>query len=924
MSNHNRKTNRFLLLVLLITAAFLSAGASSWLIINENSNSPLFQANTPIAASVKIDGTSYEGEKTLVGTANMPGVFKYNNATIGTLSTAGGTCEITAPKDLTGNSELISFTATFVPNSTWLADNHYEISNPAALSSITANVKGVAKVGTTYYSNIDLAIDATDNAASGTTIYVSESFSDYLSVSGVTASAAELEKYRKLSALTIRQANQTLGSNAILTIPYDDTYALNDTTTLLKSSTEVYDVSKYYNNLQYNVSVSASNTFINEGTINICAVVGGGQGEATSSLVAGNHGRLTLFNNSRVTNKSKIYCYGYIDEINAQASGELENLNGAYLESLFTITDHRGGNAYMKLVNIGLTQPYDFKSCPFNRFHMGNITPKMIVNYNAQVLGCAVLNMSDSPNKAIIKLAGSDSTYILQIPSGSKFIADYNKSTNIAKWDIYGNATLNQLVTELTLIGFAAKVTTAGILFPITWQYEYHLHPYENGNSSSVTLNQDIKIMPGGSLTVEEGVSLTANNLIVYDENFVSDTAKNCAPLKYSNPLEATRPGGELVVNGAMTVGKLGGTVISKNSGAKLSITSQASTTSHEITGSTTSATITADWTQTAQGDIYGTDLTDLELATYYSIESSDGVYEWFREDQEFNISYVHKMDDEVTDLTAEQLASITNNNATKYAMATNSSITNPKSTIDGFVCAGLYVKNSSNELVRITGIVGETMFSYYGGNAEIYVLWTQAQTFTISYTSEQYSTEFTKTVEGVIEGSTFALASDISSNITKHDRDITKQYYFDKWLYTYTAEDGTNVTNSETAPTKVLSDITVTAKWKQKIKVDVTLTQDSSHSASNSTVIKVNGTQAYANTETSSTTTYFWVMANDVIETTASRKERSIYTSNVEISDGINANATDSADWGGTATATQKTTAKDTMTSIKITITLS
>ena len=202
--------NKLIILVMLVTMAFLSMGVSSWLIISENGFFPGF--SPLITPTVDTSGFNTSGTATynIYGREEtIPGV----TITGENGETLTGTFETAQTKLTSGNSVTLSAaTITFIPDSQY-ADTYSEVTfNLTA----TINLKAVAKIGSAYYTTIDAALNA---ASSGNEIIVTETYGEYRSFKGIaTSSAASAANYLSLQALTVKSA-QEIKSDVKLTLP---------------------------------------------------------------------------------------------------------------------------------------------------------------------------------------------------------------------------------------------------------------------------------------------------------------------------------------------------------------------------------------------------------------------------------------------------------------------------------------------------------------------------------------------------------------------------------------------------------------------------------------------------------------------------------------------------------------------------------
>ena len=312
------------------------------------------------------------------------------------------------------------------------------------------------------------------------------------------------------------------------------------------------------------LTISKDLTLINKGTINIGGQTTGKQG--ISGSTAGKYATITLCDNAKIESDGDIDAYGFIIEETYENGSELIMHKGQ-LKMPFIVIEHRGGTilfgAYANL-----------QGSPFNQFFLQNVTAKLTVKSAATVVGTANLYAGSMNTAKDINLVGNDNTYLIQLQTNSKIEAKFDASKfdtaeknvhSVTKLDIYGNATLNSLSLSMSMLGVNANLTTKGVYLPLSWYWNVTLK--NTGVMSTVTAtSQDIKILPGGSLTVEKNVKFNAGKIAVYTDAGFDDTLQ--ASIKYPNG----KGDGHLIVNGSMQAQVVGGLVETAEEGASLEV----------------------------------------------------------------------------------------------------------------------------------------------------------------------------------------------------------------------------------------------------------------------------------------------------------------------------------------------------------------
>ncbi len=646
------KVNKFIFLVILGSLGVLSMGASSWLIINEQSGSPSFQSKNLVTASITISGTAYEGMSGLKITSNVAGTLYHGDTPLVTVSNAAATSQTpvdipNAPSNIHGTvtNQFLSAAFTFDLSDEWEKENEITEESKSKLSFTQKEViRAVVYNGSsTYYSSINHALDT---ATSGS-LYILESYATYKEYAGASKT---LDNYKTLQPLTVT-ATREVKSGVKLVVPYDNTinksnpYSINTGTSdsvtgkvdkSISTFCHAYETPESF--LKYHISLGANSTLINRGTIVTEGVLHAGNGGwKNASLTWGSYGQITLRQNATIQNYKSIQNYGYIFELDKNNSSQIINEDGAEILTPFTIYEHRGGSA---LTSLGGWTMNDLKSCPFNRFYVGNISSKVIVKHGSFLHGAAFIGIQGEPAESVVKLVGNSDSYFANIFSDTKLIMKFDLASKVSTWEILGSANINTLSVKMKYLITNLDINTDGLYFPVSWHYNFILSEFENGNSAEITLNQDLKIMPGGSLIVESGVTVSVQNIIVYGNDFLtSNTNVDAGGFSYTNLNSANKPESELIVNGTLIAnGNLGGNVQTEELGAKLIVSGQVSASSLEVNGS--AYTNDYPYQITAQGNIYNSDLRDLAVTTYYSIPENGG-YSWVAHDNSFAINYV-------------------------------------------------------------------------------------------------------------------------------------------------------------------------------------------------------------------------------------------------------------------------------------------
>ena len=667
----------------------------------------------------------------------------------------------------------------------------------------------------TYYGNLDQALEATITSNVTLVPPVSLTIGDY------TFSVKTNFNH------TITK-DSIIGANVKFVIPYDNSdTAVTSPTAITGKSASAFGVLSKQKNV---VTVSASVTLTANGTIHIPGEVTGSQnGQNGASLTTGSHSQLTLGANAKIDAYNNVYCYGFIAEETLD-NGSGITMNKGNITTVYTVVEHRGGTIFLDMIGgIFSVRNPNLQTAPFNRFYIRSVTASLMVTDNATVTAYADLHANDQHNITNVSLVGSTSSSLIQLSSGSKLITKYRTDTNQNTLDIYGNATINSLALTVKAMGISVTLSTEKVLFPISHYWNISLHAYEDGGSAVVTSpSQDIKILPGGSLTIGEGVTFNVDTLAVYPAND-DPKASEYANLKVvvDGSTNSVYPyenvsAGVLNVAGTLNATNFGGAVNASESGSTINITN-ASVDSKELqtTNDCVYRTIelTANGviaTKNAEGQVESSGQGNLSAGTYLGFNFINTTnYGWIDSSTEFGLNYAF------TGIDSEANA-ITNSNPTKYTLLGTITLNIPTIEAPTPQFAGWFPNTNYDPDDQVFSITGAELLALSNGDATLYGKWTETA-YTLSFNTSTNTgniTEANVTIPNITvgAGTNFNPYTNVQINdIVKIYRDdITSNRYFDGW---YTDSAFTNKV-SETDGLTVSSNVTLYAKWTDKVSI--------------------------------------------------------------------------------------------------------
>ncbi len=520
----------------------------------------------------------------------------------------------------------------------------------AVYANDTATMQAVAYNGDNNYGTIEGALAASTSG----TVYVKPQTTVTLGTAQRTNADGSKTTYGIISSVTVNDGvpknddgtpetpyiikNCTILSGVTLCLPWESTKATPSLTNISahESMTCVsLNPVDNVNNTQLrtnHITVHTGAVLTNYGTFIVGGVVSGGNGGHPSSYSMNQYAQITMKAGAQIVNEANasIQCYGYILEETLDNESQIILHKGSSYIAPFKVIEHRGGSKFLGIYLSGM------KCSPFNRFYMPNTSVAITVNNGASVNGYVSLYADSKHNVTVIDLIGNVASALIQFTaSTSSAHAKYNPATQVLDLDLFGSAKLNSLALSidsgLPIIG-TVSLSMAAVYFPLTWRFDVSISRPLSGGTATFTTEQDIKIMPGGKLTIGQGVNATMSSIVVYDEQFQdpADPA-GVASTKY----ETGKGAGVLTVNGSLTAKNIAGVVHTQVSNAFIHATEGTTIASNELsTASATSASYEATTSTETLSLSKRSDASANYTAagTYYSAQRANGTsYGWYK-----------------------------------------------------------------------------------------------------------------------------------------------------------------------------------------------------------------------------------------------------------------------------------------------------
>lgn len=520
---------------------------------------------TEYAAKYNMDPANYEDfattvtltlQKATVTLAQNLFEFNYDGASheigIGT-TVRYNNIEVTEPYTLTFEKKEFSAAGTHRTLVTMEADNYDLPKN----TYVYVKVKGV-KVGNTYYT----IEDALDAATSGKTIFVlNDTAFATQEIAGVLYNNVKFKTVKAgVTLLLPFNENDTvghIGAGEAGSPNYQATAALTGTAKLYKT-----------------LVIPAGIEVIVNGKLIVGAQTGKIAGGQRQNAVSGNYCEITL-NGTITLNNATLEVYGYI-----KGNGEIIANNTTVIENLY-LTGWLGGsesavryigNDKISVVALGFSgelkidNPTQF---PFSQYELRSIEAKLVVNKGSKLQGYTKIATSELSqagvtvpaqiNEAVLTFVSSDAN---KTDSGLFRLVGNNsrieKTVNgdRVKINLFGEINDGYTSISIMVVKKTVSMTSQKVFFPIDGRTDITLK-----NGATLTQEFSYKLMPGATITVENGGIYNLNGkLIMYDKSFTDIST-------YPYP-GASRGDAKLIVNGTMNVnGALGGNVTSDNAG---------------------------------------------------------------------------------------------------------------------------------------------------------------------------------------------------------------------------------------------------------------------------------------------------------------------------------------------------------------------
>ena len=283
--------------------------------------------------------------------------------------------------------------------------------------------------------------------------------------------------------------SHTIPAGTTLLIPFDDSNTLYTTTP--ESTSVKGTISWTHNSWQkptpYRTLTLAADADITvDGAISLSAKHHAGGSAENAGSPSGPCSFMNMTAGSHITLNSgaALYAWGYVT-----GGGTITAKSGSSVYENFQIRDFRGGSATSAMANDGLV-------FPLSQYYVQNIEVPTTYESGAEEWVYTSLYMSKMVFSASVKFVGSDAMF--RPEDGGTLTKTYIGAKDRLQLDVQGNASLSSISLSIS----TTAIDSASFILPINSNIDINIL------SGTLSLKQDVAMLPGSTLSVAQGATL--------------------------------------------------------------------------------------------------------------------------------------------------------------------------------------------------------------------------------------------------------------------------------------------------------------------------------------------------------------------------------------------------------------------------------
>lgn len=281
----------------------------------------------------------------------------------------------------------------------------------------------------------------------------------------------------------------TIPAGTTLLIPFDDANTLYTTTpeTTNTKGLVIWDLPDWVKPTAYRTLTLASDADITvNGAISLSAkhLAASSGGNAGSPSGPCSFMNMTVGSHITLNSGAALYAWGYVT-----GGGTITAKSGSSVYENFQIRDFRGGGATSAMATDGLV-------FPLSQYYVQNVEVPITYESGAEEWVYTSLYMSKMVFSASVKFVGSGAMF--QPEDGGTLTKTYIGAKDRLQLDVRGNASLSSISLSVS----TTAIDSASFILPINSNIDINIL------SGTLSLKQDVAMLPGSTLSVAQGATL--------------------------------------------------------------------------------------------------------------------------------------------------------------------------------------------------------------------------------------------------------------------------------------------------------------------------------------------------------------------------------------------------------------------------------